>query len=136
MTHARDLHRKARSRLAVALAGVSVLALAACERNAAERELPLLPATELAQLDEAPPVEALPAAQACEVRYVGGEGPRAYAYAERATALNYAFEEAPPDYGYAYDDTEVWGWESEDGYYRVVEPVEDYDRYYYYGPDD
>ena len=60
-----------------------------------------------------------------------------YAYAERAQALNYAFEDAPPDYGYDYEDSEAWGWETEDGYYRDVEPVgDDGDRYYYYGPDD
>ena len=127
----------------VAVAAIlgSVAGVAGCDQiggmkakpAATSDALPALPPARLASFQPAPDVEAMPDVEAAQVGEMPA-GPDAYAYAERAQALNYAFEDAPPDYGYDYDDSEAWGWETDDGYYRDVEPTDDGDRYYYYGP--
>ena len=85
---------------------------------------PGAPAPLASQLPPAPPLR------------VGSSGPplERYAYADRADYLNDAFGDAPPDY--AFDDNQVspWVWRSDDGYTRVVEPLANGDRYYYYEP--
>lgn len=59
-----------------------------------------------------------------------------YAYLDRAYFLNDALAEAPPDWAFGYDDEIPWVWETDDGFYRVVEVLPYGDRYYYFEPGD
>ncbi len=81
----------------------------------------------------APDVESLPSGRPARVThaYAPREG---YAYLDRAYELNRAFADAPPDYTFDDGQVEPWVWRSDDGYYRVVEPLPSGDRYYYYAP--
>ncbi len=81
----------------------------------------------------APAASQLPPAPRLRVGWSGPPRDR-YAYMDRADYLNGAFGDAPPDY--AFDDHQVspWVWRSDDGYTRVVEPLSNGDRYYYYEP--
>ena len=81
----------------------------------------------------APLAEALPKARS--VRIARSRSPDDdYAYLDRAYELNQAFGDAPPDYAFEDDQVSPWVWRSDDGWYRVVEPLPEGDRYYYYQP--
>ena len=122
------------AKFAAAAFGAGVLGLGgyAVYRTAAPHPLPLLPAAEAYRFSPAPPVEELPFAAPAPIGYLEDPGV-GYAWAERAYAVNYAVQGLPPDYGYAYDDTEVWVWETA-GWILDVEPLSTGARYYYYAP--
>lgn len=94
--------------------------------------LPLSTAT-APPLAPAPSADALPRAPRLRVARLAD--PRdSYAYADRAYALNDAFGDAPPDYTFDYDGVTPWVWRSDNNDERLVEPLADGDRYYYYEP--
>lgn len=130
----------------IALAGL--LALAACNQNqnpftAAKTPNPDQAPPPLAALPlstapaepiaPAPDTTALPAA--APVPRGRLQRPQdAYAFSERAYAMNHGFGDAPPDYAFDYGGTRPWAWRSDDGYERMVEPTSAGDRDYYYEP--
>jgi hypothetical protein len=109
-------------------------------------------AQEAAAQDAPPPLAALPLTQAAAPQAQPGPvavdlpyaqpariGPvlmhdDGYAYLDRAYFLNDALAEAPPDYAFYYDDEAPWVWETDDGFFRVVEVLPYGDRYYYFEP--
>lgn len=114
------------------LASVLALNLAACREDQRQAALPP-PAT--APMDFAfasPPMELPYAPPAPLGRLVADES--AYAWAERAYAMDEAFYDERPDYGFAYDDVQPWAWE-EDDWRMYAEPVSDGYRFYYYEPE-
>lgn len=118
--------------LVLALAGLG-LAAAGCDRQAAQGTDANMPTeAELSAYQMGPAVDDLPGGEPAPIG-VPDTG-QDYGWIEDAYYVNHAFDDAAPDYAYGYDDTEFWGWESEDGWYRVAEPVGGYDRYYYYRP--
>ncbi|WP_213982494.1 hypothetical protein, partial [Sphingomonas sp. dw_22] len=62
------------------------------------------------------------------------EAPEDYAWIDRADALWDAIGDAPPDYSFAFEDGEPWAWETEDGYWIVVEDTPDGMLSYYFEP--
>lgn len=116
---------------AASLASVLALSLSACREDQRQAALPL-PATTAFAL--APSAMELPYAPPAPVgRLVGDEG--AYAWAERAYAMDEAFYDVPPDYGFYYDDVQPWVWETEDDWRMYAEPIDDGYRFYYYEPE-
>lgn len=93
--------------------------------------LPLLPATRL--YAPAPPADDLPFAAPSPIGFVA-DPYDAYAWPERAYALNVAFQPFPPDYAYFYDRVENWVWVSDDRWLLEVEPLTVGERWYYYAP--
>ncbi len=80
----------------------------------------------------APPAERLPPAPVRYRRPVRAD--ETWGYIDEADQLGYGFGDAPPDYAFDYDGTSPWAWRSNNGWYRVVEPVRGGERYYYYRP--
>lgn len=116
---------------AAGLASVLALSLSACREDQRQAALPLPPTTAFAL---APAAMELPYAPPAPLgRLVADEG--AYAWAERAYAMDEAFYDAPPDYGFYYDDVQPWVWETEDDWRMYAEPIDDGYRFYYYEPE-
>ena len=114
------------------VAGVLALSLSACREDQRQAALPL-PATAPMDFAFAPPPMELPYAPPAQLgRLVADES--AYAWAERAYALDEAFYDERPDYGFAYDEVQPWVWE-EDDWRMYAEPVSDGYRFYYYEPE-
>jgi hypothetical protein len=81
----------------------------------------------------APVATALP--RAARPRFAPPADPRdAYAYADRAYAMDEAYGEAPPDYAFDYGDAAPMAWNSASGALRIVEQVQGGWRTYYYQP--
>jgi hypothetical protein len=131
----------------VLIAATAGLALTACkpaanapENAAAASAQPPLAALALADTPAtpttpAPRPEALPSARPAKVARLA-RATDAYAFADRADAMNQGFGDAPPDYTFDYQDGEQpWVWQGDDQSMRVVEPLPDGgERYYYYEP--
>ena len=134
------------SRLAL-IAATSALALAACNQQGAQTAAtntaaapPPLAALALSTeppppLVTAPSAQALAGAPPARVGRLANRGD-AYAFADRAHAMNRGFGDAPPDYTFDYENGErPWVWQGDDRSMRVAEPLPDGgDRYYYYEP--
>lgn len=59
-----------------------------------------------------------------------------YQWIDDADALLDAIGDAPPDFTFAYDDGDVWGWQTETGHAVYAEPLDgEAIRYYYFEPD-
>ena len=143
------------SRLAL-IAATASIALAACNQagapapnaaaNAASNDLAsndLAPAplaaiplaTDAAPtIVQAPAAAALPAAPPVRVGRVADPG-QAYAFADRAAAMNSGFGDAPPDYAIDYGGGQrPWVWRADDHSTRIAEQTAGGYRYYYYEP--
>jgi hypothetical protein len=127
-----------RGRLLVAGLMCGAAALAGCNKpaNAPPPPLAALPPTTTAPpLQMAPADDRLPPAPAPRLLNVAYPGD-AYAFADRAYAMDAAFADAPPDYDFDYDGASPWVWVANDGSECVAELTPDGWRYYYYDPGD
>jgi hypothetical protein len=117
------------SRLSVAMAGVAMLALAACKE---ERTVRIdAPEPEPLGFLQASSAE-LPYAEPAPVAWA--EPQQGYRWAERAYGMQQAFYDVPPDYSFDYGDEDPMVWVSDDDWSLYAEPWEDEYRYYYYEP--
>ncbi len=66
--------------------------------------------------------------------YTAAEVVDAYAYIDRADSLWEAIGDAPPDHSFAFEGAEPWAWQTEAGYWIVVEDGRDGMRSYYFEP--
>lgn len=57
-----------------------------------------------------------------------------YAYIDRADSLWEAIGDAPPDHSFAFEGAEPWAWQTDAGYWIVVEDGRDGIRSYYFEP--
>ncbi len=104
------------------------------DQTAPSAPLAALPLTDAnTPLQAAPDTEALPPAPPIRTAQLANPD-QAYAYVDEANEMNQGFGDAPPDYAYDYSDSRPWAWRSDDGYERVVEPLNNGDRDYYYEP--
>jgi hypothetical protein len=140
MSHSPFLSRSSSLALAAALSG-ALVGLAACNKpqtpaNPDQAAMPLaaLPlVTDAQSLPLAPPTSALSGGSSVRVARLANYDD-GYYFADRAAEVSYGFGDAPPDYAFDYGGTRPWGWRSNDGYERFVEPLSEGDRYYYYEP--
>jgi len=95
--------------------------------------LPLLPVADGAWYAPGPAADELPFAAPAPVGYIADPSD-AYAWPERAYAVNYAFADYPPDYAWFYDDIEYWVWTTGDRWVLEIEPLRVGYRRYYYSP--
>lgn len=124
------------------LAVLAATALAGCRPGAEQAQaedapppLAALPMTSVAGPPTQPgPVAVdLPAAPAARIGRLE-DTDSAYAFLDRAYAMNDAFDDAPPDFTFDDDEVTPWVWESDDEFIRIVEPLPYGDRYYYFQP--
>lgn len=130
---------KLMNRSAMGLVLSAGLILTGCNQTPSANQAPppqaALPLTTAAAppIVQAPPASQLPAAPRPRIARVVNPRDR-YAYADQANAMSYGMGDAPPDYTFDYNGARPWVWRSDDDAVRVVEPVGDGDRYYYYQP--
>ena len=130
---------KLMNRSAMGLVLSAGLILTACNQTPSANQAPppqaALPLTTAAAppIVDAPPASQLPATPRPRIARVVNPRDR-YAYADQANAMSYGMGDAPPDYTFDYNGARPWVWRSDDDAVRVVEPVGDGDRYYYYQP--
>src|ERR1700722_13015467 len=135
------LGRASRLAIVVATAG---LGLAACQQQSAAppaanatAPAPLaaipLAMTAAPTIAPAPAANALPPARPANVGRLA-DSRQAYAFADRAAAMNAGFGDAPPDYTFDYGGGErPWVWRADDRSTRIAEPLQGGgDRSYYY----
>jgi hypothetical protein len=111
--------------------------LEACSQAAGAPAPPLaaLPPTEAGPLlIPAPATDQLPPAPPPRLLQVSNGGD-AYAFADRAYAMDAAFADSPPDYDFDDDGASPWVWVADDGSQCVAEFTSGGGwRYYYYDP--
>jgi hypothetical protein len=92
-----------------------------------------LATTEAPALNLAPPASALPGPPS-SIPVAQRSLDNRYGYLDRAYGMSYGFADAPPDYTVDYDGYYPWVWRADSGAYRIVEPLDYGERYYYYKP--
>jgi hypothetical protein len=127
-----------RSLLAASLLCGAAL-LQACNQGAGAPPPPLAalpPTTQPApSLIPGPLADQLPAAPPPRLLQVSNPDD-AYAFADRAYAMDAAFADSPPDYDFEDDGATPWVWVANDGSQCVAEYTPAGWRYYYYDPGD
>lgn len=66
--------------------------------------------------------------------YTATEVLDAYAYIDRADSLWDGIGDSPPDHSFAFEGAEPWAWQTEGGFWVVVEDGQDGIRSYYFEP--